>query len=33
LSATAADMAKFMLAFLQGGRYHENQILKPETVR
>ena len=33
LSATAADMAKFMIAYLQGGHYQENQILKPETVR
>lgn len=33
MSATADDMAKFMIACLQEGRYQENRILKPETVR
>jgi CubicO group peptidase (beta-lactamase class C family) len=32
LSATAADMAKFMLAHLQGGALGDARILKPETV-
>ena len=31
-SATAADMAKFMIAHLEGGRYEGEQILRPETV-
>ena len=31
-SATAADMAKFMIAHLEGGRYEGAQILRPETV-
>ena len=33
MSTTADDMAKFMIAYLQEGRYQENRILKPETVR
>jgi CubicO group peptidase (beta-lactamase class C family) len=33
LSATAADMAKFMIAHLQNGKYRDAQILKPETAR
>jgi CubicO group peptidase (beta-lactamase class C family) len=32
MSTTADDMAKFMIAYLQEGRYQENRILKPETV-
>lgn len=32
LSAPAADMAKFMIACLQGGRYQESQILMPQTL-
>jgi CubicO group peptidase (beta-lactamase class C family) len=32
LSTTAADMAKFMLAHLQGGILNGNRILKEETV-
>jgi CubicO group peptidase (beta-lactamase class C family) len=33
LSSTAPDMARFMLAHLQGGRYGEARILRPETVQ
>src|SRR5207237_10717592 len=33
LSTTAADMTRFMLAFLQGGSLDGVAILKPETVR
>ena len=33
MSTTPDDMAKFMIAYLQEGRYQENRILKPETVR
>src|SRR5437763_10347695 len=33
LSTTAADMTRFMLAFLQDGTLEEATILKPETVR
>ena len=33
LSATAADMAQFMLAHLQDGRTDRGQILRPETVK
>ncbi len=33
LSATAADMTRFMLAFLQDGTVDGVSILKPETVR
>jgi CubicO group peptidase (beta-lactamase class C family) len=33
MSTTADDMAKFMIAYLQEGRYQENRILKPETLR
>src|SRR5438874_7272303 len=33
LSATAADMTRFMLAFLQDGMVDGVSILKPETVR
>ncbi len=33
LSATATDMAHFMIAHLQEGRYQGNRILEPETVR
>ncbi|HNT24854.1 MAG TPA: serine hydrolase domain-containing protein [Anaerolineales bacterium] len=32
LSASAVDMAHFMLAHLQGGQYQGAQILQPETV-
>lgn len=33
ISATGADMANFMLAHLQGGRFGDAQILRSETVR
>lgn len=33
LSATGADMARFMIAHLQGGRLGEAQILAPATAR
>ncbi len=33
LSASGADMGKFMLAHLQGGEYNGARILEPETVR
>lgn len=33
MSATATDMAKFMIAHLQLGRYQDSHILQPETVR
>ena len=33
LSATATDMAKFLLAHLQDGRLGDAQILKPETAK
>jgi CubicO group peptidase (beta-lactamase class C family) len=33
LSATAADMARFMLAHLQDGALGDAQILKPETAQ
>ena len=33
LIGTAADMARFMIAHLQDGRYGDNQILNPETAR
>jgi CubicO group peptidase (beta-lactamase class C family) len=33
LTTTAADMTRFMLAFLQGGAVDGVSILKPETVR
>jgi CubicO group peptidase (beta-lactamase class C family) len=33
LSATATDMARFMVAHLQLGRYGENRILEEETAR
>ena len=32
LSATADDMANFMIAHLQAGRFGDEQILKPETA-
>ena len=32
LSATAADMAHFMIAHLQDGKYGDAQILRPETA-
>ncbi len=32
LSSTAADMARFMTAHLQGGQYDGARILRPETV-
>jgi CubicO group peptidase (beta-lactamase class C family) len=32
LSTTATDMAKFMLAYLQGGEYGGHRILKPSTI-
>jgi CubicO group peptidase (beta-lactamase class C family) len=33
LTATATDMAHFMIAHLHGGRYGDASILRPETVR
>jgi CubicO group peptidase (beta-lactamase class C family) len=33
VSTTAADMARFMIAHLQQGKYGEAQILRPETVQ
>jgi CubicO group peptidase (beta-lactamase class C family) len=33
VSATGPDMARFMIAHLQGGRYGDFQMLKPETVK
>jgi CubicO group peptidase (beta-lactamase class C family) len=33
LSATATDMAKFMIAHLQHGKYGENRILEEETAK
>ncbi|UZK66707.1 serine hydrolase domain-containing protein [Sphingomonas sp. M1-B02] len=33
ISATAADMANFMLAHLQDGRFGDARILRPETAR
>jgi CubicO group peptidase (beta-lactamase class C family) len=33
MSSTAADMARFMLAHLQGGQLEGTRILKPETAR
>jgi CubicO group peptidase (beta-lactamase class C family) len=33
LAAPGADMANFMIAHLQGGRFRGAQILKPETAR
>jgi hypothetical protein len=33
MCSTASDMANFMIAHLQDGRFEGNQILKPETVR
>jgi hypothetical protein len=33
MSSTGADMAKFMIAHLQLGRYGENRILQEETAR
>jgi CubicO group peptidase (beta-lactamase class C family) len=33
LSATADDMARFMIAHLQDGKFGEGRILKPETAR
>jgi CubicO group peptidase (beta-lactamase class C family) len=33
LSSTGADMARFMIAHLQQGRYGDQQILQPETAR
>jgi len=32
LSSTAIDMAQFMIAHLQNGKYGDTQILKPETA-
>jgi len=32
-SATITDMAHFMIAYLQGGRYDGGTILKPDTIR
>ena len=32
MCSTAQDMANFMIAQLQGGRFENNQILQPETV-
>jgi CubicO group peptidase (beta-lactamase class C family) len=33
MSTSAGDIAKFMIAHLQGGRYGDTQILKPETAK
>lgn len=33
VSATATDMARFMIAHLQDGRYGDAQILRPETAQ
>lgn len=33
MSASAADMARFMIAHLQDGRYANTTLLQPETVR
>lgn len=33
LSSTSTDMAKFMIAHLQEGKYGDAQILKPETAK
>lgn len=33
MSSTAHDMANFMIAHLQDGKFRDNQILKPETAR
>ena len=33
MSTTAHDMANFMIAHLQDGRFENNQLLKPETVQ
>jgi hypothetical protein len=33
MTGSGADMARFMIAHLQNGRYGDNQILRPETVR
>jgi CubicO group peptidase (beta-lactamase class C family) len=33
MSTSAADIAKFMIAHLQDGRYGDTQILKPETAK
>ena len=33
MCSTAHDMANFITAHLQDGRFEENQILKPETAR
>jgi CubicO group peptidase (beta-lactamase class C family) len=33
MSSTAADMAKFMSAHLQGGRLNDVQVLQPNTLR
>jgi CubicO group peptidase (beta-lactamase class C family) len=33
VSTTASDMARFMIAHLQQGKYGEAQILRPETVQ
>jgi CubicO group peptidase (beta-lactamase class C family) len=33
MSATAADLAKYMIAHLQNGQYNGAQILKPETAQ
>ncbi len=33
LTSTAADMARFMIAHLQDGRFESQQILRPETAK
>jgi len=33
MSASAADMAKFMIAHLQGGKFGENRIFREETAK
>jgi CubicO group peptidase (beta-lactamase class C family) len=33
LSASGADMARFMIAHLQNGRFHDATILRPETAK
>jgi CubicO group peptidase (beta-lactamase class C family) len=32
-SASAIDMAHFMLSYLQGGEYNDHRILKPSTIK
>ena len=32
MSVSALDIARFMIAHLEGGRYGDAQILRPETA-